>query len=60
MPFGRRQFLGGLAAVGATVVTPHIWVSAQDRNRSAAARVRIDTQTHCSIPKLHDLAAARA
>ena len=59
MPFDRREFLGGLAAVGAAVITPHIWVSAQDRNRSAAPPFRIDTHTHFSIPKLYDLAAAR-
>ncbi len=59
MPFDRREFLGGLAAVGAAVITPQIWVSAQDRNGSAAPPFRIDTHTHFSIPKLYDLAAAR-
>ena len=48
----RRDFLGGLAVLGAAAVIPQIRLAAQTAPATAARPFRIDVHAHYSIPKL--------
>src|SRR5213075_2153089 len=65
MGMDRRRFLAGLGAVGAAAAVPGFGVrgsafaAAQTASNAAGARLRIDTHSHFTIPKLYELAASR-
>jgi 6-methylsalicylate decarboxylase len=59
MSLHRREFLAGVAALGAAAVIPQIRSAAQRGAASPPAPFRIDTHSHFSIPKLYALATAR-